>query len=265
MQGPTIVSVPVVGAHPAMKSRLQDAEFEEPNELDLQRRLIQIRTADSHGQRSSASILINRMYAGRGYRTTPLPDEQLPSRLTLVATDHEVTIGTITVGFDVGQRLHVDEIFAEEAQQLRRAGHRLCEFTKLAMDSVKRSQSVLASLFHVAYLFAYRVMGADTLLIEVNPRHMRYYRRMLGFTSLGSARTNPRVHAPAVLLGLDLGHSCRQIAKFGGQPELATVERSLYPYFFSAAEETGIMNRLRRTLPYAPFALVHAPASLAGQ
>jgi hypothetical protein len=243
-----------------MKSRLQDVEFDEPDGPALQRRLIQIRTADNHGQCSSASILINRMYSGRGYQTQPLPDEQLPHRLTLVATDHEETVGTITIGFDLGQPLHVDEVFPEETRELRHAGHRLCEFTKLAMDRVKRSQAVLASLFHVAYLFAYRVMGSDTLLIEVNPRHMRYYRRMLGFTSMGPLRMNPRVRAPAVLLGLDLGHSCEQIAQFGGQPEQASAEHSLYPYFFSAAEEAGIMNRIRRALPHAPFPLIHACA-----
>ena len=248
----TIASVPF-GPHPALKSRLQDQpEPEAPSGDEYSRRLIQIRSADSHGHRSSASILINRMYSSRGYRSTPLPDEQLPSRLTLVAIDHDETIGTITVGFDTGEPLHVDDLFAAEADALRRAGHRLCEFTKLAMDSVKRSKSVLASLFHVAYLYAYREMGYDTLLIEVNPRHVRYYQRMLGFTAQGEQRLNRRVNAPAVLLCLDFNHSREQIAQFGGRPELSLINRSLYPYFFSVVEEAGIMGRLKRTLAHAP-------------
>ena len=37
-----------------------------------------IRAADSAGERSSASVLINRMYGGRGYRNNPLPDEDDP-------------------------------------------------------------------------------------------------------------------------------------------------------------------------------------------
>ena len=67
---------------------------------------------------------------------------------------------------------------------------------------------------------------------------------MLGFVVRGSERTNLRVNAPAVLLSLDLSHARTQIDLFGGQPDLAPAERSLYPYFFSHAEELGIVQRL---------------------
>ena len=40
----------------------------------------------------------------------------------------------------------------------------------------------------------------DYVVIEVNPRHVRYYERMLGFEVIGPERMNPRVEAPAVLL-----------------------------------------------------------------
>jgi hypothetical protein len=87
-------------------------------------------------------------------------------------------------------------------QDLRDSGRSICEFTKLAMDSVLGSKRVLASLFHVAYIYAYRVKGFDCLLIEVNPRHVRYYEKILGFRVIGPKRTNRRVNAPAVLMAL---------------------------------------------------------------
>ncbi len=247
--GRTIIGVPFESPH-SLKSLLLDQQEEAiqvPNdEDDPQQRLFKIRAADSNGHRSAASILINRMYATRGYRTTGLPAEAVPDRVTLMACEHDETIGTITVGFDNDHGLLVDELFVEEVDALRRRGRNVCEFTKLAMDSVVKSKRVLASLFHVAYIYAHRLNGFQDLLIEVNPRHVRYYERMLGFVAKGPARLNPRVNAPAVLMALDFAHAHAQIGHFGGRPHLAADERSLYPYFFSVAEEAGIVGRLRR-------------------
>jgi len=253
LEGDTIIGVPFE-SHPPLRSLLQNrSEADELGRDETSRRLFKIRSADSSGQRNSASILINRMYATRGYRCTPLPDEQLPTRITLVASEHEVTVGTITVGFDSPSGLHVDDLFSAETDALRAAGRQICEFTKLAMDSVVRSKRVLASLFHVSYIYAHRMMGFDDLLIEVNPRHVRYYERMLGFEVCGPRRLNRRVNAPAVLMCLKLSHAHDQIARFGGKPEFSLLERSLYPYFFSVAEEASIVGRLKRAQPDAMY------------
>ncbi len=209
-------------------------------------RQFKIRAARTPGQRRSASTLINLRYAWRGYATKPLPQDPAPGRITLVAAEEDETIGTMTVGFDGPDGLMVEELFPSEVHSLRAGGHRVCEFTKLAIDGASQSKRVLATLFHVAYLYAYRVMGFDCLLIEVNPRHVNYYSRILGFTVLASSRMNMRVNAPAVLMCLDFAHTEEQIARFGGQPQLSATERSLYPYSFSLEEEAGIVSRIQR-------------------
>ena len=147
-------------------------------------RLFKIRTADSSGQRGSASVLINRMYATRGYRTARLPEPRCRP-ITLTASDDDATIGTITVGFDSAKACMSTSCSA--TRTAARQERQVCEFTKLAMDSAVRSKRVLASLFHVAYIYAHRMMGFDDLLIEVNPRHVRYYDQMLGFKTLANA------------------------------------------------------------------------------
>ena len=106
-------------------------------------------------------------------------------------------------------------------------------------------ENIMASLFHVAYIYAHRIRGVDQLMIEVNPRHVRYYERMLGFKVSGPQRLNRRVSAPAVLMSLDFRHAHEQINRLGGKPELADMNRSLYPLFFSVPEEAGIVGRLR--------------------
>jgi hypothetical protein len=236
-----------LASQPPLHSLIQSASRADEPVGDEVSRVFKIRSADSYGQRSSATVLISRMYAARGYRTTPLPSQQLPTRVTLTASANDDTVGTITIGFDSDEGLHVDELFASETDALRRAGRKLCEFTKLAMDSVVRSKRVLASLFHVAYIYGYRVMGLDDLLIEVNPRHVRYYERMLGFEVFGNRRLNPRVNAPAVLMRLPFSHARCEIERFGGRPEYSLDRRSLYPHFFSIAEECSIVGRLRDT------------------
>ena len=91
----------------------------------------------------------------------------------------------ISVGFDSPIGLLCDELYLDEINVLRDAGRKVCEFTKLAMDSVVHSKRVLAALFHVAYIYAHRIKGFHHLLIEVNPRHVRYYEKMLGFRVSG--------------------------------------------------------------------------------
>ncbi len=204
-----------------------------------------IRAADSHGVRSSASILVKRRYASRGYEVNPMPADDAEHRLTLVASDHAEIVGTLSVGFDCEEGLLADDLFAAEADAMRAAGQNLCEFTKLAMEGVLRSQRVLAALFHVAFIQAHCIRGCDQLLIEVNPRHVRYYEIKLGFRVAGPLRHNRRVDAPAVLMALDLWQAHAQIRQLGGRPELMQAERSLYPLGFSPTEEAGIAARLR--------------------
>jgi hypothetical protein len=203
-----------------------------------------IRLANTEGRRSKASFLIRRQFAWRGYSVGSLSDVSA-NRITLAAFGaDELPVATITVGVDSAAGLAVEAVYPAEVKALRDAGSRLGEFTKLAVDSMVRSRSVLAAIFHIAYIYAYRIRGCTDLVIEVNPRHVRFYEAMLGFTKYGEQRMDPRVSAPAVLLRLSLAHAEARIARFGGHAELADEVRELYPLFFSLEEERGIEGRL---------------------
>lgn len=207
-------------------------------------KVIKIRLADSDGHRKSASFLVQRRYAWRGYKTSGVP-ANAPDRITLSASDRDQIIATISVGLDSAKGMFVDKLYRPEIDRIREQNRKVCEFTKLAVESSIRSKTVLATLFHIAFIYARRIHGCSDLVVEVNPRHVIFYERMLGFREMGPERVDPRVRAPAVLLHLDLDHAQRQIAELGGHMELITVTRSLYPYFFSPREEAGIELRLR--------------------
>ena len=153
----------------------------------------------------------------RGYHTkiaSVLP--HCPTRITLETSRGEKLFGTLTLGLDSKEGLLADALFQSEINGLRAMGRKLCEITSLAVDPQCESKDVLASLFHLAYIYGRILHKATDLLIEVNPRHARFYKRLLGFHQIGPVRTCPRVNAPAVLLHLVLAHMDTQIAKYGG-------------------------------------------------
>jgi hypothetical protein len=202
-----------------------------------------IRVANTDEGRSSASLLINKMYAWRGYAGTHRVDDN-PNRITLSASDQGEVVGTVTLGIDSPIGLLADEVFKDQIEPFRARGAKVCEITKLAFDPAVRSKMALASLFHILFIYGRRMHGCTDVFIEVNPRHRRFYETMLGFKRMTEMRSNPRVDAPAYLLWTSLDDVQEKIERLGGSSDHPGNERSLFPYFFSPKEEEGIANRL---------------------
>jgi hypothetical protein len=97
------------------------------------------------------------------------------------------------------------------------------------------SKGALGSLFHLAFIYACRINDCDEILVEVNPRHMAFYKRMLGFIQAAPERTRDRVGAPAVLLRLPSMYVGEQIDLHAGHQ--TSGKRSLYPYFFPGSRK----------------------------
>jgi hypothetical protein len=197
-----------------------------------------VAAVESREHRHAVSHLVGRRYAWRGYACPPPPESDVTFQATI---EGHGTVGTITVGLDGPGGLKADSIFGNEVAALRRADRRLCEFTQLAVDDKLGGESVIAALFHAAYLFAHRQRGCDTVLLEVNPRHVRYYQRALGCRVLAEERINLRVNAPAVLLGLDL----EQVGNRLRAPKPAEPGRSLYARALPPDEEQALLQRLQ--------------------
>jgi len=203
-----------------------------------------IRVADKAGWRSRASSLIERRYAWRGYSASPL-EGHTSGQVTLCACVDDATVATITASLDSRDGLYVGGLYPDEVGQLRAQGRKLCEFTKLAVDESVRSQAILGAIFHVACIYVINLHRCTDVLIEVNPRHVRFYERMLGFSRVAEERLDPVVNAPAVLMRLDLAHCASEIARLGGQRRSSRRERSFYPYFFAPRDAERIVGRLR--------------------
>jgi hypothetical protein len=216
--------------------------FEQPG---AEQTAFKIRVATKHaGFRQAAGTLIEKRYGDRGYQTANAPPRD-PHLFTFVAYDEGKLVGTVSIRFDSEKGLSADDLYKDEIDVLRKAGCKVCEFTRLAVDELTVSKPVLAGLFHTTYLYAAAVHDYNFAVIEVNPRHVGFYRRALAFEPIGPERMNKRVNAPAILLCVAFETIAEGLKKYGGKHQEFPKERSLFPYGFSPAEEAGILQRLK--------------------
>lgn len=242
----TIVDLPLGRARSLSPLSVEHGEKEGTRQVSLDEEKFKIRLATTEDRRESASLLIQKMYSWRGYATGSPLSHANPNRITLVAGVADAVIGTLTIGFDSPAGLLADEMYKQEIDQLRARGAKIGELIKLAADRSASSMQVLAALFHLAYIYGRNIHDLTDAVIEVNPNHVGFYQKVLGFERIGEEKMCPRANAPAVLLHLGHEYLTEQIKKFGGKGARAAGERSLYPYFFSPEEEAGITQRLLR-------------------
>ena len=211
----------------------------------LKRHGYNIRIASPLGLLSETGALIKRMYSWRGYHTEGTKASR-GTQTTLEAFCGKSLVGTLTLALDSKDRLLADELYGQEINTFRERKRKLCELSKLAIDPKYSSKELLASLFNVAYIYGRTIHRASDFVIEVNPRHAGYYKRMLGFDEIGETRICPRVNAPAVLLHLELEYVDEQVSLLAGTRERR--ERSLYSYFLPKQEEKKVARKALRSL-----------------
>jgi hypothetical protein len=203
---------------------------------------ITVRLADCDGERNTTNMLINRKYSGRGYGA----DHKVPTCsncVTFTASSQDATIGTLSLTVDSSEGLACDKTFKDELDKFRAIpGAKLCELTRFAFDTTKPSLNLLASLFHIIFIYGTHHYNCTDLFIEVAKRHRRFYEAMLGFRLVGTPTTNEAVGVTSHLMWLKVSDIRRLIDDPASNGTVSP--HSLYPYFFSKKEELGIYNRL---------------------
>lgn len=210
---------------------------------DIEAQRFKIRLARTENCIGSASMLVQKMYATRGYPANPIKGG--PMNFTLMASQGDRVVGTVTLALDSGQGLAADQLYKDNIDKLRAEGRRVGELTKLAIDRHAGSKYIFGGLLHMAYIYARRIYKYTDVVLEVVPRHMNYYVKMLGCEVYGEEKLNTRVNFPVTLLRLKGAYVDEMIRLYGGLGEKADT-RTLYAYFFSKTDEEGIMQRLLR-------------------
>lgn len=210
--------------------------------------------ASSRALRKRAYALAWRVYSRAGYvqpggpEICVSPHDASKGTLTLLAEDADGRdLATISLVFDSSAAgLPCDEIYRPEANNLRNNGCLLSEVTRLAIaESCSGARELLLHLFNHCYIFARIVRGYSDLLVEVNPRHVNYYQRLLRFEQAGPERPCSRVQgAPAVLLRLNISEIEAIVKETGCTSGRDLSGRRLHPYPYSPADEAAIAEYL---------------------
>jgi hypothetical protein len=165
----------------------------------------------------AADSLVARRYAWRGYRTAQLEEAETggsltnAAPLTLLTEDSKGLLGTLTVRRDSPSGLLAEQTYAPEVERLRSDGRRIGELVKLAVERGADWKATLDALVQAAY-YVTRVLHTLTdVLIEVNPRHVRFYEKVFGFVVAAAERFCSRAGAPSVLMQLDLEQFGRRL------------------------------------------------------
>ena len=253
-QGELSLAIP---SESKIQSSLSLYEGEARDDANGSRKGFSIDLALTGAQRASVCTLINEKYGWRGYGS----DHQLGANSncsTFVASMEGTLVGTLSLTVDTENGLAADATFPNALAQLRETpGVRLCELTKFAFSSKSTPMNVLASLFHTIFIFGTGRYECTDLLIEVNPRHIRFYETMLGFSRVGELRTNGSVGAPSQLMRLKVSDIGKYIQEYAGRQIRSG--RSLYPYFLTAAQECLIHERMADLGPNWPFGTPNSP------
>ena len=193
---------------------------------------MRVAVAVSPEEIEAAGRLVRRRYAWRGYDVEAPDDpgavrrcDRLGHEITFVAANRNATIGTLTLGLDGPLGLRAEESHSDIIETMRAAGRRVCELTRLALEESVDSKPVLASLFSVAYAAGFTLHGVTDVFIEVNPRHVGFYSRVLGFVVAAGEGFCERVRAPSVLLHIEVEALAARLEALAwgalGQPMLA--------------------------------------------
>jgi hypothetical protein len=167
-----------------------------------------------------AQTLVDERYAWRGLHAEKAGVGLSRQVIVLRRGASKEIAGTIAVVDGSQQVLPAETLFGSEVQELR-AGERLTEFSRLATAPDLRAGVAIFSLFQTALVVSQHLYEATLVLCEVNPRHVNFYARSLGFDGTGPERFDEQVGAPGVLLG----QSAAQVRSWIDDPDQSDIPR----------------------------------------
>ncbi|MCB1914780.1 MAG: hypothetical protein KDG52_03550 [Rhodocyclaceae bacterium] len=149
----------------------------------------------------AASALAKRRYQQRGLGTVGVggTGDRVPG-ITVLAKHGAHLWATLRLGLDSIAGLQADTHYRQEIDRLRGSSRHIAEVTRLAIDAPCPPGAMLMEMFRQAVRQLRHQAPITDLVIEVNPRHARFYVQRFGFIQIGDERICSRVGAPAVLL-----------------------------------------------------------------
>lgn len=190
---------------------------------------ILFKIADTRQELDAAYRLVHDVYVKEGYSDHHESGMRvnlryaLPTTATVIGKLGEQVVITLTVIGDSPLGLPMDMIFSEELYRLRCRGRYVAEVGALASHpSFRRRQQAIALFADKAIVrYAIRNLGADDMVIAVNPKHEWVYKHLLLFETISRGVKDYHYvkDAPAIAMRLDL-NACveRWRRAYAGRP-----------------------------------------------
>ncbi len=169
----------------------------------------------------------------------------LPETYTVVAKKQGKVVGTVTYIVDSEQGLPMDEFASEALGDLRKKKRILCEVSGLAIEKKQANSQTLMDMFQYGLVLMRHFIGATDYVITVNPRHEKFYKRLLCFKQIASPKSCHHVNnAPGIPMRLDLATLPNVYRNKYGLKQTA---RNMY-YFFFQKNQAHLVARIDREL-----------------
>lgn len=153
----------------------------------------------------------------------------LPKTEKAILVRNNTVISTLDIIKDTESGgLPMDEIYNDELDYLRSKDRQLCEVGSLACSHDANWKNTFMPLFRAVFWYALDDEVND-ICIMVNPKHVAFYKSILGFEILGEEKFYSGVNAPAIALRMNLDH-CEQAVRSAYHGFSA--ESSLYSYLY---------------------------------
>lgn len=210
--------------------------------ISTQRFKLKLSSQGEQGQ--TGMLLVKHAYVWGNTSITSF--DRKPNKITLFMFFGETAIGTLTLRLDSPTGLDADQLYRREMDLLRHRGHKICEFTQMALDRNIRSKRVMASLFHLAYLYATKVHGCTDIMLESTARHVSFYQEKFGFSLFSKEKECPRAKSTAMLLRLPAEYVENMLNEVEALAAGNTTNQSkqIYAYFLNKNAEADLLHKL---------------------
>jgi hypothetical protein len=211
---------------------------------------LQVRLAETAWEHLRAFHLVYEQYAPFGYdgsrvnRLRIQPWNLTPRSHTLIAERNDQVVGTVTCLEDGTDGFPADKVYPEEIRRLREQGRRLIEMSSFAVESKNDTDAdIVLQTLRAAVTYCRKELKATDWICTVNPRHERFYVKVMLFEKLGGIADCHAVNdAPTVFLRLNLETLPERYAQRYGTRR---GPRNLYDFFFERAAEERRIAQLR--------------------
>ena len=214
-----------------------------------------IKIANSLEERKETFHLAYQVYLGKEYVKLN-PDEWLVNEydqnesttIFIVKDKSGKIIATATLVFSDDSILPAEHIYKNEIQEIKKSGSNIVEVSRLVIDQdYRNSKEILVLLFNYMFIYGYHVKRFDSTIIQVNPRHKDFYKKLLNFREVGEKKSCPIVqNAPAILLFLPLSFYYSEVMHQSSTLQESKKDRSLYPHFINTSQESLVIHYLRK-------------------